>query len=378
MAGYLGQVSLGGGGGGYLGEVSVTGGIIPTSIPIGIPVTGGSAGAILVEDAAQNLGIVAAVAAGRVLIAGGVGTPPSYAVDLSFDDATNTLTAGDELTFIQSATQCYARPQQILGVTVKGANMNFESGKGSQGTGVAVGGEGGDCHLFAGDGGGDGGAGVGRGGSLSIDCGDGVAGTGEPHMSIGTRARTHSLNLGHSALTGLNLTGPINPTGSINHTGAAFASVVTGAHTLVSGAASSWTVTGGLNLIASGNLGLFASQLDLVANSYRFFTSAITLASTCTPSSLGLLFTNNIALGGLAAGTTAAGVFCFGNAATAPTVATDRAQIWGRDIAAGRASFAWLTEEAINADAALVSTHSGQIQWNGSTYKIPLVFVSTP
>ena len=353
---YLGEVSLGTGGGGYLGEVAIASG---SSIPASL-ITGLTPAQVLFGAADGHI---------------------SQSADFSFDDATDTLIAGDELTFIQSATQVYVRPQQILGAAVKGANANFESGKGSAGTAIAAGGEGGDAHFWGAEGGGDGGAGGGRGGSVSIDCGNGIAGGGEPHLSVGARTWTHTLNLGHSALTGLNLTGPINPTGPINHTGAAFASTTTGAHTLISGASSSWTVTGGLNLIPSGNLGLFSGtgQVDLVASSYRCFTPAIVLASTITPSSLGLLFTKNIALGGLAAGTTADGVLSLGNGATAPTVATDRFQLWAKDLpGGGLASFAFLTEEAIAADAALVSTHSIKGSWNGSTYKIPLVFVSTP
>lgn len=73
------------------------------------------------------------------------------------------------------------------------------------------------------------------------------------------------------------------------------------------------------------------------------------------------------------------GVLGLGNSGiTAPNAAADHWLMWCRDIAAGRASFAMFTEEVVNADAALVSTHSIQGQWNGSTYKIPLVFVSTP
>ena len=56
----------------------------------------------------------------------------------------------------------------------------------------------------------------------------------------------------------------------------------------------------------------------------------------------------------------------------------DKVQLGGKDIAAGRRTFAIATEEPVNADVGLASTHSIIWEIDGSYYKIPLVSYTPP
>jgi|SRR5215204_196163 len=84
---------------------------------------------------------------------------------------------------------------------------------------------------------------------------------------------------------------------------------------------------------------------------------------------------NNIVIGIAAPGDDALKTLALHNSATAPTNSVNLAHLFAKDIAAGRATLAMVTEEPVNADIGLASTHSGIIFWNGAKYKIPLTLV---
>ncbi len=83
----------------------------------------------------------------------------------------------------------------------------------------------------------------------------------------------------------------------------------------------------------------------------------------------------NLAVGGKSSGSNAQRVLALGNDATAPVSSTDVAQLFAKDISAGNATLALVTETAVAADVAIASTNSLTIYINGAKYKIPLVFV---
>jgi hypothetical protein len=81
----------------------------------------------------------------------------------------------------------------------------------------------------------------------------------------------------------------------------------------------------------------------------------------------------NYILGATTAGATAAKCLALTNSATAPTTSADLAHLYAKDIAAGRATLAYYTEEAVAVDVGLASTHSHIIWINGTKYKLMLV-----
>jgi hypothetical protein len=82
----------------------------------------------------------------------------------------------------------------------------------------------------------------------------------------------------------------------------------------------------------------------------------------------------NIVMGtGISAGANAVRTIALHNGATAPAASVDLAHLYCADIAAGRATLAIFTEEAVAADVGLASTHSHIIFINGVKYKQMLV-----
>lgn len=92
-----------------------------------------------------------------------------------------------------------------------------------------------------------------------------------------------------------------------------------------------------------------------------------------TTSSTETIHPKNLIVGATAAGATAAnGVLALGNGATAPTTSTDLAQLYAVDLSAGNATLGVFTERAVAADAAVVSTHTITVKWNGTNYRVLL------
>lgn len=81
---------------------------------------------------------------------------------------------------------------------------------------------------------------------------------------------------------------------------------------------------------------------------------------------------NNVVIGTTAAGDDAVKVLALHNSATPPTTTVDLVQLYGVDLSAGNATLGLVTERAVAADAALVSTHSLTIKINGTNYRLLL------
>ena len=472
MAGYLGIIALvaGLGSGGYLGEVSVTGGIVPTELPIGIPVTGGTPGGLLYEDAGELLqalpdvavgsylrsggvgvaplwstltlpnaatqgdlllatganviGSLLDVAVGQVLVSEGVGVAPAYSASPSITGDYGLIDNGLGTTrFIQftgaatGATVAGNSVQQrgaVGGAGTAGApggtggQWEIYGGTGGAGSAAQLGGAGGSVRLWGGNGGATGGFGAGSAGGIAIDAGTPV---GTAHVLIGG-LNASEVEIGRAGISTI-VRGRLQGAGtSWDFTGsgvAACGGTSGGAIAWIAATSITETATAGLayRIASSGH------RFDVAGtNPFYILSNAVHIQSGCvlnlnnggsilangnfasdfnstgvfktssgTNTFRGLgVFEKNVCLSGaVAAGTTAAKVLAFGNGATAPTTTVDLAQIWGRDIAAGRCSLAILTEEPVNAEGIpLVNDFSWQVQINGSTYKIPLVFVSTP
>lgn len=86
-------------------------------------------------------------------------------------------------------------------------------------------------------------------------------------------------------------------------------------------------------------------------------------------------FGDNVLVGSNTAGANAVKVLALSNSATPPTNSVDLAQIYAADIAAGRATLALFTEEAVAADIGLVTTDSLTVFINGAKYKLGLTLV---
>lgn len=100
------------------------------------------------------------------------------------------------------------------------------------------------------------------------------------------------------------------------------------------------------------------------------------LASTLNLTVTGKVsISSNLLVGQLSEGTDGDQILVLANTATEPLDSLDVAQLYAKDITAGRATLATFVEESVNVDAALVSTHS-IIEWiNGVKYKRMLVAV---
>lgn len=324
MAGFLGSVSLGSGGGGYLGEVSIVGGVVPTTLPIGIPVTGGSAGAILYEDAAQNLAALADVALGQVLVSGGVGAIPAYSGSPSLSgNLSFTKEVAHTITVSQSTTAATA-----------GAALTMTAGAAT----AAAASNGGNINITAGA---STGAAGGNGGSARQTGGAAIGGTGGSSRVIGG-ASTNAVG------------GLVQIIGGVGGT--------TGGDAFLTGGVG--TVTGGAVDIDGGAGGAGGAVTIGTANA-----ASITIGRT----GIVTRHLGNASLGLTALGTNANLCLGFSNGAVAPTTSVDMAQIYGADVnGAGTAGFGWFTEVAPAVGAAVASTHTYQILINNVLYKILL------
>lgn len=485
MGAYLGQVSLGSGGGGYLGEVSVVGGVVPTTLPIGIPVTGGAAGALLVEDAAQNLAALPDVTAGSYLRSGGVGVVPLWSTltlpnaattgDIFIASAANTMgrladvAAGSYLRsngvgavpvystlslpnaatkgdiFIAGADDAMSvLPDVAVGqVLISGGVGNLPAWSPSPSfltwqSNVADG-AGAVAHIIDGPSFANATSlllSVRNNGTqkLAITKSGAIrgtsapAGTGPMLISNGnTDGSTNAGNVGCDDTTGAFLryssTGITVSSATIaqtatnwQFTGPSSTSATwstdmnnntTRQYLILRAAAQTSGVTEFVKIQDAANTGHTASteytnvnfnlnQIQTWATgnfarnrAVRFqaptpaFSGASTIdeainVSANAPPRGG----SNATLTNIYAYFTETGAHGFVVDNSAPAVSTaDRAALWASDMgasAAGTCSFAFATEQAVAVDVALASTHSVQIKWNGSTYKIPLIFVSTP
>lgn len=93
----------------------------------------------------------------------------------------------------------------------------------------------------------------------------------------------------------------------------------------------------------------------------------------------GMTCQRNITIGGFTPGASANKVLVLGDDATEPVTFSDVVQIFAKDISVGHATLAVATEESVQTDAALVSTHS-LVGWfnHGGTmkkFKIPLILI---
>jgi hypothetical protein len=152
-------------------------------------------------------------------------------------------------------------------------------------------------------------------------------------------------------------------------------------------AASTLTLTGAVTPVTALSMTTIAAP-TITSASAIVVTSAATLSIAGAPIAAGSTtittpyalwvqagnskFDANVLVGG-DIGATAAKTIALSNSATAPTTTVDLCHLYSADIAAGRATLAIFTEEAVTADIGLASTHSHVIFINGVKYKLMLV-----
>lgn len=103
---FLGFVQQGAGVGPFLGVVLITGAIVPTSIAIGTPITGGAPLAVLFEDLASNL---------------------SFNASFTFNPATGNLTLPGQL-LSRDVVKTFADTNYLLLATDQGVRWNTAGG----------------------------------------------------------------------------------------------------------------------------------------------------------------------------------------------------------------------------------------------------------
>lgn len=151
-----------------------------------------------------------------------------------------------------------------------------------------------------------------------------------------------------------------------------------GAHTTLAASTEALGIDFDLSQTVQFSTGALTTQRAFVvkAPTYGFvgastLTNAATFAVTAPPTAgTNATLTNRFAIWAQT------GPIALGNGIEPANNIADISQIYGVDLSAGNCSLGFRTEHAVAADVSLASTHSIQIRWNGSTYKIPLTFVA--